>query len=246
VHALGNYLPVPQAGALARGVYMKRVHDLPYGTYAATVVVTYVSAMALYGMVGLTGLAALAVRGGRTAPWPLWVVFAGLAGTVLMFTPISARVPLPGRLAGFRDGVVRLGRHHVLGRIVALQLALTCLTATGLWLACLSLPGGEGVTWFAALMMGLMILASGIANVTPGNLGVEQAAAMVTAHLLAIRPEVGFLASTLFRVMAIAATFVVGPVLAHWLSKRPPRRATVVNGDDTVHGQDARATTTIG
>jgi hypothetical protein len=238
VHALGNYLPLPQAGALARGVYMKRVHDLPYGTYAATVVVTYVSAMALYGFVGLAGLAVLAARG-RTAPWQLWVIFAGLAALVAMFTPLSAAVPLPKKLAGFRDGVVRLGgRHHVLARIVVLQLVLTCLTSTGLWLACRALPGGEGVTWFAGLMMALMILAAGVANVTPGNVGVEQAVAMFTAHLLGMPLQMAFLASALFRAMAVVATFAVGPLLAHWLTTRTPAPVTVA-----AHGQDARDTT---
>src|SRR2546423_11023733 len=37
VNALGNYLPLPQAGTLARGVYLKKVHQLPYASYAATV-----------------------------------------------------------------------------------------------------------------------------------------------------------------------------------------------------------------
>src|SRR5258706_8221268 len=41
VNALGNYLPIPQAGAVARGVYLKRPHNLAYSTYAPSVVVTY-------------------------------------------------------------------------------------------------------------------------------------------------------------------------------------------------------------
>jgi len=222
VNALGNYLPVPQAGAVARGVYLKRVHDFPYSTYAASVVVTYVSAMALYGLVGLAGLAALAASG-RTAPPPLWTIFGLLSASVLMFTPLSALLPLPRRLAGFRQGLVALGAHHLLARVVALQLALIALTASGLWLACLALPGGEDVNWFMALMMGLLVMASGVANVTPGNLGVEQAAAMFTAHLLKIPQEVGFLASSLFRVMAVVVVFAIGPLLAHWLARQPAR-----------------------
>jgi uncharacterized membrane protein YbhN (UPF0104 family) len=224
VHSLGNYLPVPQAGALARGVYLKRVHDLPYSTYAATVVVTYVSAIALYGLVGLIALAALAVTG-RPAPWQLWLIFLALAGSIVLFTPAAAELPLPKRLTGFRDGLLRLSRHHVLGKIVLLQLALISLTSTGLWLACLALPGGQDVTWFVGLMMGLMVLASGIANVTPGNLGVEQAAAMFTGQLLGVRPEIGFLASSLYRVMSVVVVFGVGPVLAHWLTRQENRSA---------------------
>src|SRR5437868_1460278 len=108
VNALGNYLPIPQAGAVARGVYLKRVHNLAYSTYAASVVVTYVSSLALYGLVGLAGLAALEATGTHS-PRPLWLIFAGLSASLIMFTPLSAKMPLPKRLAGFRDGLARLG-----------------------------------------------------------------------------------------------------------------------------------------
>ena len=222
VNALGNYLPIPQPGAVARGVYLKRVHQLSYSTYAASVAVTYVSSLALYGLVGLAGLAGLWMTG-QTVPRPLWLIFAGLSASLLMFTPLSTKMPLPRRLAGFREGLATLGRHHLLAKIVVLQLLLIALTATGLWLACLALPGGGGVNWFMGLMIGLLVMASGVANVTPGNLGVEQAAAMFTAHLLKIRPEVGFLASSLFRVMAIVVVFAIGPLLAAWLAKQKPR-----------------------
>src|SRR5260221_12507929 len=74
VNALGNYLPVPQAGAMARGVYLKRVHDFSYSTYPASVVVAYVSSLALYGLVGLAGLGVVAAMG-TTARWQLWTIF---------------------------------------------------------------------------------------------------------------------------------------------------------------------------
>ncbi len=224
VNALGNYLPIPQAGALARGMYLKRVHNLAYATYAASVVVTYVTSLALCGLVGLVGLGVLAFNGHR-APPVLWLIFGALSSSLVLFTPVSARVPLPRRLAGFRDGLKLLGHHHVLAKIILLQLVLIALTATGIWLACLALPGGEHVNWFIALMIGLLVTMSGIANVTPGNLGVEQAAAAFTAVLLSVPAEVGFLASSLFRVMAVLVVFVIGPVLAHWLSRRKPHEA---------------------
>jgi hypothetical protein len=241
-NALGNYLPIPQAGAVARGVYLNRVHHFSYATYAASVVVTYVSSLALSGLVGLAGLAALAASG-RVVPPPLWVIFGALSASLLMFTPLSARVPLPARMAGFRQGMVALRRHHVLSKIIGLQMVLIALTATGLWLACRALPGGENISWFDGLMMGLLIMAAGIANVTPGNLGVEQAAAMFTAHLLHIKPEMGFLASSLFRVMAIGVVFAIGPLLANWLARQKPRvpdNAIINNNKD--RGAVARAT----
>jgi hypothetical protein len=223
VNALGNYLPLPQAGAAARGVYLKTVHRLAYSTYAASVIVTFVTSLALSGVLGLAGLAVL--RGlGRTAPWQLWIAFAALAASMLLFTPAGARVPLPGRLKGFREGLSVLRCHHLLSRVVALQAALIALTATGMWLACRSLPGGQDVTWLTALMLGLVMTVSAVVNV----LGIEQAAAGVAAHLLNVDPKLGFLASALFRVMAILVVFATGPLMAHWLARRTAQRTRTV------------------
>ena len=226
VQALGNYLPVPQAGAVARGVYLKRVHLLPYSTYAATVVVTYVSSLALSGLVGLAGLIVLTALG-RPSPWLLWLAFAGLSTAVFMFTPAAKLLPVPKRLAAFDTGLAQLRRHHVLARIILNQAMMIALTTTGLWLACRALPGGQGVTWLMALMLGLMVMASGVINVTPGNVGVEQGAAEMTARLLHVPPMLGFLASALFRLMAVLVVFVIGPIFWASLARRPAAREAV-------------------
>jgi uncharacterized membrane protein YbhN (UPF0104 family) len=103
---------------------------------------------------------------------------------------------------------------------VLLQAALVALTTSGLYLACHALPGGRDVSWPMSLMLGLMIMASGIANVTPGNVGIEQAAAELTGRLLHISPGIGFLASTLFRAAAVVVVLVLGPFFSVYLSRR--------------------------
>lgn len=226
INALGNYLPLPQAGAVARGVYLKRVHHLPYTIYAATIVVTYVSSLALSGVIGLAGLALLHAMG-RPSPLPLWVAFAGLASSVLMFTPLARFLPVPKRYRNFDSGLHTLRRHHVLSRIILLQTALIAVTATGLWLACRALPGGHEVSWLASAMLGLMAMASGIINVTPGNVGVEQGAAEITARLLHLPDNVGFLASCLFRVMAVIVVFILGPMYSAILAKHPAEASLI-------------------
>jgi hypothetical protein len=233
VHSMANYLPVPQAGAVVRGLYLKRLHKLPYAAYAASVVVTYVTALAIWGGLGLTSLTVFAARGSR-APWQLWTVFALLVASLVMFTPLSARIRVPRRLADFSGGMRRLGRGDVLFRIVVLQGLLAALTATGLWLACLALPGGQRVTWVVGLVLGLLMLASGVAKMTPGNVGVEQAAAMWGAHLLGVEPTLGLLASAIFRATAAAVVFAIGPVMTHRLQDRiPPHRAGAAHVDKT-------------
>lgn len=223
VNSLGNYLPLPQAGAMARGVYLKRVHGLPYTIYAATLAVTYVSAVALYGVLGLIGLAALWMIG-RPSPPLLWGLFTALAASVLLFTPIVKLLPMPRRLANLREPLQALRRHHLLLRIILLQTMLVGLTTTGLWLACKTLPDGREVSWGTSLMLGLMILASGIANVTPGNLGVEQGAAAWTGWLLHVPPNVGFLASAIFRAISVVTILAIGPVFGVMLARKDDKR----------------------
>ena len=219
VNSLGNYLPLPQAGAMARGMYLKRVYGLSYVTYGATLVVTYVSAVALYGILGLIGLGVLAILG-RPTPLFLWVIFAALTGSLLLFTPAVRYLPLPRRLVEVRTHLKSLHHPHLLRRIILLQTLLVALTTTGLWLACQTLPDGHEVTWPVALMLGLMILASGIVNVTPGNIGVEQGVAEVSARLFHIAPNIGFLGSALFRAVAVMTILVIGPVFSGWLARR--------------------------
>lgn len=219
VNSLANYLPLPQAGAVARGVYLKRVHQLPYGPFAATLVVTYATALSLYGFAGLAGLGVLASEG-RRSPSVLWLVFAALALTFLFVTPAARLFPLPKKYAHLHDDLASLRRHHLLGEIILLQACLAALTNTGLWLACKTLHGGEAVTWPQGAMLGLIMLASGVANVTPGNVGVEQFAAEVTGRLLGLPASVGLAASTIFRAMSLAATFSLSPIFSAVLARQ--------------------------
>ena len=80
------------------------------------------------------------------------------------------------------------------------------------------------VTWLSTLMMGLISAASGVINVTPGNVGVEQGAAEITSRLLHMRiaPTYGFAASCLFRAMAVIVVFILAPVFSAILARRRP------------------------
>jgi uncharacterized membrane protein YbhN (UPF0104 family) len=229
VNSLANYLPLPQAGAVARGVYLKRVHQLPYGPFAATLVVTYATALSLYGFAGLAGLGVLANEGRRSPP-VLWLVFAALALTFLFVTPAARLFPLPKKYAHLHDHLASLRRHHLLGRIILLQASLAALTSTGLWLACKTLHGGEAVTWPQGAMLGLIMLASGVANVTPGNVGVEQFAAEVTGRLLGLPANMGLAASAIFRAVSLGVTLVAGPILSAMLAREKPVNGLQPNG----------------
>ena len=152
-------------------------------------------------------------------------MFGAFATTLLLFTPIVRGVRLPGRLDGFRASVALLGRHHVLAQVVSLQLALIGLASLGFWLACRAFPGGESATGLTGLLIALSVMVSGVSNLTPGNLGVEQVAAGYTAGLLHLDRHTGGLASALYRFAAVVVVFAIGPFLSAWLARQRPRSA---------------------
>jgi UDP-N-acetylglucosamine 2-epimerase (non-hydrolysing) len=208
VGSLSNYLPMPQAGAVARGLYLKRVHRLPYDAFTATVLVTYVMVLPAIGGLGLIGLTVMALTSQPT-PWPLWLLFALLAASVAVFGPAMGLLRVFRRFAGFHDGLAILLQQHRLGRMVALQVAQLLLTAIAMGLAFRAL--GNPIGWSGSLMLGLMANASGIANVTPGNLGITESAAALGAYLLRGDPHLAIVAYSVIRVVSVCVLALVGP-----------------------------------
>jgi uncharacterized membrane protein YbhN (UPF0104 family) len=210
LHAFGNYLPLPQAGAAARGIYLKKVHQLAYRSFTATVLVTYVQFLSNVGALGLISLALMATRG-RIVPWPLWVLFAALAAAALALTRAAWSLPPLRRLSALLEPLGALRRSSVLLKVTALQVGLIAINAAGLWMAFQALE--RAVSPGASLMLALVSMASGVANVTPGNLGVAEAAAWVTAHLAGgADPDQAVVAYTVFRISAVVPVFLLAPL----------------------------------
>ena len=204
--SLGSYLPVPQAGAIVRGLYLKRVHQLPYDTFTATVLVTYAMMLPAIGILGLCGLAGMRFHG-LAAPRPLWFLFAGLAASVALFSPLLGMMRPWRRLQRFQAGMATLLQHHILGRMALLQVAQLLLTTVALWLSFRAL--GAPLGWDGSLMLGLLSNAAGIANVTPGNLGVTESANALGAYFLGGNPQLAVVAYSVYRVASIGVLSAV-------------------------------------
>jgi hypothetical protein len=92
------------------------------------------------------------------------------------------------------------------------------------------------IAWPTAAMLGLMVLASGIISVTPGNIGVEQGAAELTARLLLVPAHVGFLGSAIFRAVSVITVLALAPLFSTLLFKPKAhgRGSTRTHADEPV------------
>ena len=209
VNALGNYLPLPQAGAAMRGAYLKRLHQLGYRRYAATVLFMYVLSLVIVGLAGLAALVELRSRGGRAAWWA-WGVFWGLASLALLLVPGAARLVPGKRLAEFAEGYRALAHGGLIARMVVARVVLIGVNASGIWLAYHSI--GRPVGWVSSLVVSLATMASGVVNVTPGNTGTSEAAAYGAAAAIGEDRATAVNAALVFRLTAAVVVFTLGPL----------------------------------
>jgi len=219
LHAFGNYMPFPQAGAVARGIYLKKVRGLDYSSFTATLVATYVQFLATVGTLGLLALAFLALAH-QPVPRPLWIPFATLATMVVLLTPIVSSLPLIRRWSRFVEGMAKLRRRHILLAVAGCQTVLIAAGTTGMWLAFRSLD--RPVAWTGCLLLALLIMVSASFRVTPGNLGVAESAAWMTAYVIGTNADEAVVAFALFRLVSVVTIFGLTPYYALRLS--PQRR----------------------
>jgi uncharacterized membrane protein YbhN (UPF0104 family) len=218
VHSFCNYLPLPQAGSVARGVYLKQVRGLGYVPFTATVFVTYVGFLVTAGVLGLLGLGVLALSGGRV-PWLLAAVFTALTAGALLLLGRSWEVPLLRAWRPFAEAMRNLATPRLLMSVAAWQVGLVALSGLALWLAFGAL--GREVGLAVSLMLALVAALAGVVNVTPGNFGVAEAAAWLGARLLGSDADEAVVAFTLYRLVAVVLMFVLTP----WAIARLTRRA---------------------
>ena len=219
INALGNYLPLPQAGAAVRGVFLKRLHGLGYGRYTATVLYMYLASVVLMGVVGLGVAGYLAAKGTRVS-WILWAAFGGLAAMAVLLTPHVARL-IPGKkLQQLAEGYAGLGRWPVVARLAFWKLLTIAVNATGFWLAFRSI--GYPMNWAGSVVVALCVMISNVVNVTPGNAGAAEAAAWLAARLVGADANLAVVAQLVYRFTAAIVIFTIGPVAVTILGRQIP------------------------
>jgi uncharacterized membrane protein YbhN (UPF0104 family) len=149
-------------------------------------------------------------------PWPLFAIFAALASCGLALTEFPWALPGIRRWRRLVRGLDLLRNRRVLLDLLWLQLLLILCAAAGIWLSFQSI--GRPVGGTESLLLALVAAVSGAVNVTPGNLGVAEAAAWLTARLLEGDADVAVVAYTVFRLIAVSAIMTLGPFYLFRLS----------------------------
>ncbi len=220
VTSMGNYLTPFSGGMIARATYLNRCHGLSivrFGTMLAVNVLLY---FWLAGVMGLTVLVALARESAGFIPLFLFFVSIVMATSALIFLPwpnLSA-VGRPGVFLqrAFEGWSILKADKPLLVRISLYMTGNFLLGAAMFWVAFRAL--GTEAAFANVFVTSLLSGFTFVLNLTPGNLGVQEAAFSVTAGLLNLGFETGLLAALIVRSVTMTHTFTLGPLAGYLLA----------------------------
>jgi uncharacterized membrane protein YbhN (UPF0104 family) len=233
VTAMGNYLTPFSGGLVARAAYLKSRHHFPYAHFLALLAANYMIAFAVIGITGV--LTMLTMIGTGRFSWPMILFFLATLSTILLvsFFPslsIGGHHRFLRLLQQAQEGLDVIRRDRVL---LLKLIALTFFNvAVGALLFSLVFHSvGAAIPFKIALLIYLLTACTVLINITPGNLGVQEAVASLAAALLGAGADMGLLASLIIRSVAILAAFALGPIFSYQLSKE----LIAARGMDSIH-----------
>lgn len=212
VTSFTNYLPL-SAGLVAKAVFLKRVHALPFAHFAVGQTTLLVLIVATNGLVGLVLL-------GIRFPEELFgVVGLGfalmLASGGLLVLPPRMRELLSSRWFPLATDVGSAARRR--WAVVSLcQVGMLCAAAFALKL-CFAM-GASSVDFGACLLFTAAAVVTRFVTIVPGALGIREFLIGGLAVLTGFDLRDAVVASTLARLAEILVVFVVGGVFTWRLS----------------------------
>ena len=221
VTAMGNYLTPLSGGLVARAAYLKRRHDFPYAHFLAMLAANYMIAFAVISVTGIVTLFTLTGTGSHW--WTVLLFFLATLSTILLvlFLPspsIGGRNRLLRLLQQALEGMEFIQRdRELLWKLVALTFFNVVVGAFLFFVAFHSI--GTAIPFRIALLIYLLTACTVLINITPGNLGVQEAVTSLAAAILGAGADVGLLAALIVRAVAILAAFILGPIFTYLLSK---------------------------
>jgi uncharacterized membrane protein YbhN (UPF0104 family) len=221
VTTMGNYIAPFSGGMIARAAYLKRRHAFPYAQFVALLTSYY---LVSFWVIGVVGIAALSTLG--TALRFYWQVLVFFAAVVVSISALvafpSVTLPWSNRLAqlvstSLQGWALVKKDMPLLTRLMAFAFANIVWNGLSFWVAYGAL--GSPVSFRGALLVGLLAAFSILLNVTPGNLGVQEAVVSLSSELLGMGVGQGLLVALLIRAATLILVFALGPLFSLLLTR---------------------------
>lgn len=232
--SIGNYVLPFRGGLGLRAIYLKRKHNFPYSYFMSGMTGIYLVFFLTNSLLGLVSLMLLYFYRGVMSP-PLYFIF--VLALILVFLPFLAsfkglafsrkietleKVPLLQKLPEFLDraitGWLQVARDPVLIFQLVVLTAINSVTNIVL-LHYGFLSSSVSPDILELLMISSLLSVSGLVNITPAGLGIQEAAIVFSSNVLGISMAQSLMASLFVRFVSIALAVALAPFLGRYFFK---------------------------
>lgn len=211
---LANTLPLV-AGSIAKGFYLKRIHDLPYRIYAGGQIALFALVLSTNGIVGLIILATIFREQASAPVWSLFFLMA-CAGFIPLLPKTIQRI-LGKQRFPWPEWTPRQ-QAKVWGTTGLSQLGILFLAAAKLHL-CFAM-GLEDVNYTACLLFSASIAITRLISITPASIGIREFLIASVAHLIGFNFSDALIASTIDRIIDLVIVGLLTPIFGIYFKKR--------------------------
>ena len=212
---LANQLPLP-GGIVARGVYLKRKHDLDYTRYFSASLALFFCSIAVNGVIGVLILLYWIFMKRATASFILLFGFTAMAACILIFLFPLFRIRLPGKIGEWLTQALQgwyLVSHNptMLFKVLGLQTGFMLLFAVRQLVAFSMLS--QSITISQAILLSSGAILTQLVSFAPGGLGIREVIVGGIASILGYNLTVSIAAVELDRVISTLTIVLIG-----WIS----------------------------
>jgi uncharacterized protein (TIRG00374 family) len=226
-----NVLTPLRGGAIARAVYLNRVHKLSYPKFLAGMAGMLLALPLVSVLVALAGLGYVYLATGQTAT-KLTLILAAAAVALVALAIVRPRFSertSPGWTSRIWNALARVvngwdvfcrDRRSLAGLLVV-NLLYLLTTAAMYWLILVNMgkPINPGLLMVIVAMGNLSVIVS----ITPGNVGVYEGTMAIIGSLMGVGATDILAATLLWRVVDVLLILVAGPPCSAALTRRASR-----------------------
>jgi len=220
INALANQLPIA-GGIIAKGVYLKKKHQLTYTHYLSATLALYTGFVAVNGFIGLIILLYLALSSGILPPLILIIGFSGLTASILLLW-IPTNIPfLPDRwqkkLIVLMEGWQILSQNPILlVQLIGIQMTLVLVVAGRLWVSFHILS--QDISFPHCILLSAATILTRLISIAPGGLGIREAIVAGVAATFGFDAGISMVAVGLERLVATLVVIILGTTYTYILS----------------------------
>jgi len=220
ITSLGNYLTPFRGGAIARAVYLKKIHQFSYSHFLSTLAGIYIVIFLVYSLFGLSAMTLLNYYYGIFNAL-IFVFFLGLFLFLLAIIVFSPEIKKT-KYSFINKCIEVINGWHLVKSNKKVLFATTLITIINVVIMVLMMLlefkiFGVNIGLLNILFLSIISTFGSFISITPGALGIKEAIVAFTATVINLPISQVLAVSILDRAVGLAIIFILGPIFSYLL-----------------------------